>query len=73
MNRRCCKKSAWEGFNQEKMGDSVIITYPHCEAPLSAGAQVHERPYFMPSVERDRLHGLILKEAHNSSRRAHRK
>jgi hypothetical protein len=28
-----------------------------------SGAQAHERPYFMPSVERDRLHGLILKEA----------
>jgi hypothetical protein len=28
-----------------------------------SGAQDHERPYFMPSVERDRLHGLILKEA----------
>src|SRR5262245_33012056 len=27
-----------------------------------AGAQAHERPYFMPPVERDRLHGLILKE-----------
>ena len=26
------------------------------------GAQAHERPYFMPSVERDRLHELILKE-----------
>jgi len=25
------------------------------------GAQAHERPYFMPSVERDRLHGLISK------------
>ena len=28
-----------------------------------SGAQAHERPYFMPPVERDRLHGLILKEA----------
>src|SRR5262249_44900098 len=28
-----------------------------------SGARAHERPYFMPSVERDRLHGLILKEA----------
>jgi hypothetical protein len=28
-----------------------------------SGAQAHERPYFMPSVERDRLHGLILNEA----------
>src|SRR5262249_53749572 len=27
------------------------------------GAQAHERPYFMPSVERDRLHGLVSKEA----------
>src|SRR5262245_6110678 len=27
-----------------------------------SGAQAHERPYFLPSVERDRLHGLILKE-----------
>ena len=27
------------------------------------GAQEHERPYFMPPVERDRLHDLILKEA----------
>ena len=27
------------------------------------GAQGHERPYFMPPVERDRLHDLILKEA----------
>ena len=27
------------------------------------GAQAHERPYFMPPAERDRLHGLILKEA----------
>ena len=28
-----------------------------------AGAQARERPYFMPSVERERLHELILKEA----------
>ena len=28
-----------------------------------SGAQAHERPYFMPPVERDRLHGLIFKEA----------
>ena len=27
------------------------------------GAQEHVRPYFMPPVERDRLHGLILNEA----------
>jgi Heparinase II/III-like protein len=27
-----------------------------------SGARAHERPYFMPPVERDRLHGLILKE-----------
>jgi hypothetical protein len=27
------------------------------------GAQEHERPYFMPPMERDRLHDLILKEA----------
>ena len=27
-----------------------------------SGARAHERPYFMPLVERDRLHGLILKE-----------
>jgi len=28
-----------------------------------SGARAHERPYFMPPVERDRLHGLIFKEA----------
>ena len=28
-----------------------------------SGAQDHERPYFMPPTERDRLHDLILKEA----------
>jgi Heparinase II/III-like protein len=28
-----------------------------------SAAQAHERPYFMPPVERDRLHGLISKEA----------
>src|SRR5258705_471807 len=28
-----------------------------------SAAQAHERPYFMPLVERDRLHGLISKEA----------
>jgi hypothetical protein len=28
-----------------------------------SGDRAHERPYFMPPVERDRLHGLILKEA----------
>jgi hypothetical protein len=27
------------------------------------GAQGHERPYFMPPVERDRLHDLILKQS----------
>jgi hypothetical protein len=27
------------------------------------GAREHERPYFMPPVERDRLHDLILKQA----------
>jgi hypothetical protein len=27
-----------------------------------SGARAHERPYFMPPVERDRLHGLVLKE-----------
>jgi hypothetical protein len=28
-----------------------------------SGARAHERPYFMPPAERDRLHGLISKEA----------
>ena len=28
-----------------------------------SGAQAHERPYFMPPAERDRLHDLISKEA----------
>ena len=28
-----------------------------------SGAQAHERPYFMPSVERGRLHDVISKEA----------
>src|SRR5262249_20858612 len=28
-----------------------------------SGARAHERPYFLPPVERDRLHGLISKEA----------
>src|SRR5215471_6227287 len=28
-----------------------------------SSAQEHKRPYFMPSVERDRLHDLILKQS----------
>jgi len=28
-----------------------------------SGARAHERPYFMPTAERDRLHDLISKEA----------
>jgi hypothetical protein len=37
---------------------ALIIMQDH-----RTGARALERPYFMPALERDRLHGLILKEA----------
>ena len=40
----------------------VLMTVVSTQSELGDG-QARERPYFMPSIERERLHELILKEA----------